>query len=57
MQHQIAAGLGVHVESVKNWERGTTSPASQLVPGIIEFLGYDPRQNQKLPTEAKGHTQ
>jgi hypothetical protein len=28
---------------VKNWERGAVSPASRHVPGIIEFLGHDPK--------------
>jgi transcriptional regulator with XRE-family HTH domain len=42
MQHEVATRLGVHIESVKNWERGATSPTIKQTPKIIEFLGYDP---------------
>jgi transcriptional regulator with XRE-family HTH domain len=42
MQKEVAGQLGVHVESVKNWERGASSPTIHQVPKIIEFLGYDP---------------
>jgi transcriptional regulator with XRE-family HTH domain len=42
MQQEVADRLGVHVESVKNWERDAGAPTIQQIPKIIEFLGYDP---------------
>ena len=42
MQREVAVQLGVHIESVKNWERGLISPAIRQMPKIIAFLGYDP---------------
>jgi transcriptional regulator with XRE-family HTH domain len=42
MQIEVAERLAVHVESVKNWERGATVPTVHQIPRIIEFLGYDP---------------
>jgi transcriptional regulator with XRE-family HTH domain len=42
MQQEVAERLGVHVESVKNWERGAGSPTIKQIPKIIEFLGYAP---------------
>ena len=41
MQWEVATQLGVHVESVKNWERGLMSPRIRQMPKIIQFLGYD----------------
>jgi DNA-binding transcriptional regulator YiaG len=42
MQGELAKRLGVHVESLKNWERGVTSPTIRHIPKILEFLGYNP---------------
>ena len=42
MQQQVADRLEVHIESVKNWEHGVTSPGIHKIPRIIEFLGYSP---------------
>src|SRR5438445_5121024 len=44
MQAELADRLGVHVESLKNWERGATCPTVRHVPKILEFLGYNPEQ-------------
>ena len=42
MQADLATRLGVHMESLKNWERGATKPAIRYIPRIVEFLGYNP---------------
>ena len=47
MQKEIAGRLGVHLETVKNWECGRTSPGLRQIPKIIEFLGYDPESEPK----------
>jgi transcriptional regulator with XRE-family HTH domain len=42
MQKDLASRLCVHVESLKNWERGAGLPSIRQIPQIIAFLGYDP---------------
>jgi DNA-binding transcriptional regulator YiaG len=42
MQQQVADQLGVHIESVKNWERGVHTPSQAVTAKIVEFLGYAP---------------
>jgi transcriptional regulator with XRE-family HTH domain len=42
MQADVAKRLGVHMESLKNWERGVTKPTIRHIPKIVEFLGYNP---------------
>jgi DNA-binding transcriptional regulator YiaG len=42
MQSQVARTLGVHTETLKNWERGVNVPAGRVIPEIIRFLGHDP---------------
>ena len=34
--------LGVHLDTVKNWEMGHTVPALRMMPKIQGFLGYLP---------------
>ena len=41
-QKDIAAQLGVNVNTVNNWEKNHSSPQLYLLPRIIEFKGYDP---------------
>ena len=36
--------IGVDETTVRNWEVGTATPNLRALPGVIEFLGYDPRQ-------------
>jgi DNA-binding transcriptional regulator YiaG len=55
MQHDVAKMLGVHMESVKNWERGVGWPRICQVPKIIEFLGYDPEPQPAALPERIGH--
>jgi DNA-binding XRE family transcriptional regulator len=43
IQSQLAKRLGVHRVSVQNWERNIYQPTTELMPQIIEFLGYDPQ--------------
>ena len=45
----------MHVESVKNWERGTSSPTTRQIPKVIEFLGYDPEPVSKTVLEPIAH--
>ena len=36
--------FGVDVASIRNWEKNTYQPTERLVPGIVKWLGYDPRK-------------
>jgi DNA-binding transcriptional regulator YiaG len=42
-QREAAAQMGVHVETLKFWERGVLKPAIGIMPKVIEFLGTNPR--------------
>ncbi|MBL8238352.1 MAG: recombinase family protein [Bryobacterales bacterium] len=41
-QKDVAAQLGVTESTVYNWEANTTAPDFRAMPGVIEFLGYNP---------------
>ena len=41
-QRQLAAELGVVVESIVHWEKGKTQPPIARIPALVAFLGYDP---------------
>jgi transcriptional regulator with XRE-family HTH domain len=41
-QAEAATRLGVHIETLKNWESGRLQPTVPVVPRIIEFLGHNP---------------
>jgi len=43
LQKDAANRIGADVCSVYNWENGRAAPELQFLPGIIAFLGYDPR--------------
>lgn len=43
LQSEVAIEIGAHEHSVHHWETGQTKPALRYLPGIIRFLGYDPR--------------
>ena len=42
-QRQAAKAIGCHHGSLLNWERGRAEPNWRYLPGILRFLGYDPR--------------
>ena len=42
-QAETSQRIGVHCLTVTNWEMGKTTPRVGDIPGIIRFLGYDPR--------------
>ncbi|MHB8256941.1 MAG: helix-turn-helix domain-containing protein [Acidiferrobacterales bacterium] len=39
---EAAEQLGVDPATVHNWEKNKTSPAIELVPTAVRFLGYNP---------------
>ena len=41
-QKQLAMRLRVSAWTILNWEKGYTSPPIGAIPGILEWLGYDP---------------
>lgn len=43
-QEHIAEMLGVSVSTICNWEGNHTSVATRLLPKVVDFLGYDPRE-------------
>jgi hypothetical protein len=36
--------FGVDEASIRNWEKNDYQPAERPVPGIVKWLGYDPRK-------------
>lgn len=58
LQKDVAEKIGTHVQTVCNWERSDTSPALSWLPGIIRFLGYDPRpMPQEIGQRLRHHRQ
>lgn len=55
LQRDVAGQIGVHHESVKNWERGVLKPMIRHLPRIIEFLGYNPEPKPKPVAERIVH--
>lgn len=55
LQKDVAEQIGTHVQTVRNWEMGETSPALPWLPGIIGFLGYDPRPLPEAFSERLKH--
>jgi transcriptional regulator with XRE-family HTH domain len=56
--------IGVSTDTVTNWEKNRTNPDLRAVPGVLKFLGYDPRETpDSIATElsnfrhARGLTQ
>jgi DNA-binding XRE family transcriptional regulator len=41
-QKEAARRIGADQWTVINWEKGRTQPAVRFVPGVVQFLGYDP---------------
>jgi len=41
-QVDVAKGLGVNKDTIRNWEVGRAAPALWQWPGIIRLLGYVP---------------
>jgi transcriptional regulator with XRE-family HTH domain len=41
-QSDVARRLGAYTSTVNTWENGHFTPDVRFVPGIVEFLGYDP---------------
>ena len=46
LQRELAARLGVGIETIQGWECGKSVPSVRYVPAIVQFLGYDPFANQ-----------
>jgi len=42
LQPHLAKAMGVHVVSVSNWERGTSTPSRRMMKRIQAFLDYAP---------------
>jgi len=42
-QRDIAKIIGVDECTIHNWEMSHSLPQERLIPKIIEFVGYDPR--------------
>jgi len=42
LQGQVADQLGVHAQTITNWECNASHPAIRCIPAILTFLGYDP---------------
>ena len=55
LQRTVAEHLCVHIESLKNWERGVGAPSIRQMPKIIEFLGYDPEPQPETLARRLAH--
>jgi transcriptional regulator with XRE-family HTH domain len=44
-QDEVARELGVGYQTVSNWERNYSRVGPRLLPKVVAFLGYDPREN------------
>jgi DNA-binding transcriptional regulator YiaG len=42
LQREVAASLGVRVNTIRNWEAGRNAPAQWQWPAVVAFLGYVP---------------
>jgi transcriptional regulator with XRE-family HTH domain len=42
LQQHVAEQLGVNKASIYNWENNRSKPDLKFMPGIIQFLGYNP---------------
>ena len=42
-QKDVAKLVGVCTDTVTNWEKNRSNPDLRALPGVVEFLGYDPR--------------
>jgi transcriptional regulator with XRE-family HTH domain len=47
LQRETAGRMGVSAETVANWEKGKTRPATTQFRPVVEFLGYDPMPEPK----------
>jgi hypothetical protein len=57
LQRQVAEAIGCHHASLHNWKRGRREPEPRFLPGILRFLGYDPRpEPATLRQAAPGRT-
>lgn len=45
-QKEVAATIGVDVNTIVGWEVGRAQPKVSYLPRIIGFLGYDPFQGE-----------
>jgi DNA-binding XRE family transcriptional regulator len=43
LQRELAEIIGVNACTIHNWEMSYSLPQERLIPKIIEFIGYDPR--------------
>lgn len=43
LQREVAVIIGVDKATIENWEYGNSTPNLRAWPGVIKFLGYDPR--------------
>lgn len=42
LQRDVAARIGVTQFTILNWEKGHTEAPINIIPAIVQFLGYDP---------------
>jgi DNA-binding XRE family transcriptional regulator len=42
-QKDVASLLGAHFKSYDNWEQDKHEPEVRFWPGVIRFIGFDPR--------------
>lgn len=51
LQTEVAAQIDVTVDTLRNWEKGRTQPVVAQMPGILNFLGYDPTPQPETVAE------
>ncbi|MBN1568435.1 MAG: transcriptional regulator, partial [Acidobacteria bacterium] len=56
LQKEVAERIGVHTQTITNWEKQRTLPEIRFIAPIIEFLGYDPLpQPKSFPERLKNY--
>lgn len=50
-QREVAAQMGVAIETLIDWEKDRTKPAAAQFRPVIAFLGYDPSPEPKTLAE------
>jgi DNA-binding transcriptional regulator YiaG len=56
LQREVAAHVGVRVDTIRNWEVGRNTPAQWQWPAVVRFLGYVPfRTDGDLPVKLKAY--
>jgi DNA-binding XRE family transcriptional regulator len=55
LQRHLAREIGCSQASLASWEAGRGAPGLRFLPGILAFLGYDPRPEPRTSPARRRH--